>query len=96
MSRIGRRVFVGLLVLGGLASVPRQAWAAARQQVFDPDANYSITYELNSGQATTVESAKIRDTVMIGSKEFLLVEVGSAEKKRAYINLEAVRIITQR
>ena len=95
MKVMGRKIAVGLLVLGGLAGMPRSA-SAARPPVFDPDLSYSITYELHAGQATTVESAKIRDIVTIGSKEFLLVESGLADKKRAYINLDAVRVIAQR
>ena len=95
MNDLKRKTLVGLFVLGGLVNLPRVAWAA-RPTAFDPDSTYTVTYEAGSTQSTTAEGVKILDVVTIGSKEFLVVELGLGTKKRGYINLEAVRTIVQR
>ena len=68
------------------------AWAADVPGL-DPETYYAVTYALNETDVQTIRPAKIVGLSTLGSKTFLVVDVGGPQKAIGYLELDRVRAI---
>lgn len=59
------------------------------------DAEYQVTYEASDNQAKTLPRVRIGDTVLLGAREFLIVELPGSPTSwvKGYVDLTSVRSI---
>ena len=59
------------------------------------DAEYQVTYETSANQAKTLSRVRVGDTVLIGAREFLIIELPGSPTSwvKGYLDLQHVRSI---
>ena len=59
------------------------------------DVEYQVTYEVSDSQAKTLSRARVGDTVLLGAREFLIVELPGSPTSwvKGYLDLQHVRSI---
>ena len=92
------RQVTGLILGGCLFVVSQLGWAAHKvidPRAFDPKITYSVTYQVSQTEAKTLDSVRVLDVIMLGSRPFLFVQIKGFGDKNAYLDLGSVRAIIQ-
>ena len=78
---------LGVLITG--------SYAQAGINGISVDAEYQVTYEVSDSQAKTLSRVRVGDTVLIGAREFLIIELPGSPTSwvRGYLDLQHVRSI---
>jgi len=82
---------VGLLCCSAVAIA--QPATAAGTEALDPERTYAITYEVSAFEVQTIKPAHVLGVMTIGTKAFLIIDVGGPQKSLGYVELERVRAI---
>ena len=85
------RALCALSLLGVALGVSPECWAES--SAVDPEAYYTVTYEVNAFEVDTLKPAKVIGVTTIGSTAFLIVDVGGPQKALGYVELDRVRAL---